>query len=172
MSIFQPKIYHFFLNHYYSLGVVEPFSHGETFPLTMKLFLSRWNFSPRNNFNVIGRNTENPYPARIFGKRIRLIVSDICPPRHNKKRAEILLQTIKYRQKNIECSSLSLWTLDMVWVTRLELAASTTPTATWTFFWSFYLFLDLFATEKMTVRALVASCLRVLRSCLWSCMWS
>ena len=33
----------------------------------------------------------------------------ICPPLHNKrKRAEILLQTTKYRQKNIECSSLSL----------------------------------------------------------------
>ena len=60
----------------------------------------------------------------------------------------------------------------LVWVTRLELAASTTPRATWTFFWSFYLFSDLSATAKMTFRALVASCLQVLRSCLWSCMWS
>ena len=65
-----------------------------------------------------------------------------------------------------------LTNLLLVWVTRLELAASTTPRATWTFFWSFYIFSDLSTTAKMTFRALVASCFQVLQSCLWSCMWS
>ena len=47
--------------------------------------------------------------ARVVRQIFQWCIEGICLPQHNKrKRAEILLQTKKYRQKNIECSSLSL----------------------------------------------------------------
>ena len=56
----------------------------------------------------------------------------------------------------------------LVWVTRLELAASTTPTPAGTFFRCFLVFPVLSCPEKSYFRALVCSCVRIVRVCLWS----
>ena len=51
-----------------------------------------------------------------------------------------------------------LWTLDMVWVTRLELAASNTPTAPCTFFASFLVRIVRFCKPNYTNNHIISVC--------------
>ena len=92
--------------------------------------------------------------------------------RSHKKRAEILLQTIKYRQKNIECSSLSLWTLDMVGVKGFEPSTSTSRRVAHLIFKWFLRLFGAFVSEINAFRCSRSHCFHTVQVCRWSKVWS